>query len=52
VRHKGWFYIEYKYDGEGWLEYDRTQVENWAKVQSDRCASEHREAEIRVRKVK
>jgi hypothetical protein len=49
MRHKGWFYIEFKYDGEGWTEYDRTQVENWAKVQLERCEVEHKDAEVRTR---
>ncbi len=49
MRHKSWYYIEYKYDGEGWIQYDKTKVPNWAKLQADRCKSEHWEAEVRLR---
>jgi hypothetical protein len=51
MRHKHWFVIEFKYDGEGWIEYDRTQVPNWAKTQTDRCKSENKDAEVRLRKL-
>lgn len=50
MRHKGWIIIEFKYEGEGWYEYDRTQVPNWAKTQYDRCASEHKNAQVRIKK--
>lgn len=39
--------LQYKYPGEHWTEYDRTQVPAWADVQEDRMKSQHKGAEFR-----
>lgn len=40
--------IQYKYPYEGWLIYDYTKVEEWAKTQYERCERENPGAEVRI----
>jgi hypothetical protein len=45
------YHIEYKYEGDAWRVYDKTMVKAWADQQENRCKSDHRGAEVRIRKV-
>lgn len=40
-------FIEFKYDGKPWIEYDRTQVDKWAEVQYNRMLIAHPDAQHR-----
>lgn len=47
---KPFIFIEYKYPEKPWVEFDRTQVPNWANTQYERMVREHPAAEHRLRK--